>query len=531
MPFLLQVIFMPNISQLHKFALQALNHKQYQQAQQALLQILKNQPNHYDSYFLLGMIEAELGQYTKAVSLIEKAISFRSSAEYNAHLAKCYAMIGDTVKTHQAVAQAEAFEISSALTLDTIGVALSRLGEHKKAVGYFERAIGVKATAAFYYNLGTSQTFSGQFDNARVSLEKAIELEPLFYQAHSSLSHLGGINKEQNHISRLKQVFDKIPHPDGKLHISHALARELETIGESKQAYDYLTKAKHDKKKVINYHFSRDKLLFESISKIFEPKNFAQELSNNNNKQAIFVTGMPRSGTTLVERVLTNSTGVKSVGELQDFGLTLKRLAKTPSQFILDPETLQASSQIDYETLGKGYLDCVAPLVDEGQRFVDKTPLNVLYAGHIIKALPHAKVLCVIRNPMDTVWGNYKQMFSLNDPYYQYAFDQTDIAQFYIEFVKLAEYWQSLFPDNFKIVYYDEFVTSPESIGQEFVEFCGIDWLPGMLDITKNDSAVATASSVQVRSSINKKSLGQWRKLEQQLQPALEVIKKAGLNI
>ena len=531
MPFLLQVVFMPNISQLHKFALQALNQKQYSQAQQALIQILNSQPNHYDSYFLLGMIEAELGQYTKAVSLIEKAISFRSSVEYNAHLAKCYAMIGDTVKTHQAVAQAETFEISSALTLDTIGVALSRLGEHKKAIGYFKRAISLKATAAFYYNLGTSQSFSGEFGNARASLEKAIELEPLFYQAHSSLSHLGGISKERNHVTRLKQVLDKISHPDGRLHISHALARELEALGEYEQAFKHLTAAKIDKKKVIDYHFSRDKLLFESILQLFNQQNFAQECSNNNNEQAIFVTGMPRSGTTLIERVLTNATGVKSVGELQDFGLTLKRLAKTTSRFILDPETLQASSRIDFEALGKGYLDCVEPLVDKGQRFVDKTPLNVLYAGHIIKALPKAKILCVIRNPMDTVWGNYKQMFSLNDPYYQYAFEQTDIAQFYIEFVQLAEYWQSLFPENFKIVYYDEFVSSPESIGQEFVEFCGIDWQQGLLDIKNNDSAVATASSVQVRSAINTKSLGQWRKYESELQPAFKIIKKAGLNI
>ena len=522
---------MSEIAQLHKLALKALNHQQYNQAQQVLIQILRADKNHYDSYFLLGVIEAELGQFTKAVNLIEKALSIKTSAEYYAHLAKCYAMLGDTVKTHNAVSKAEEFTIKAALTLDTIGVALSRLGEHKLAINYFERAITKKQSAAFHYNLGTSQTFSGLFDKARHSLEQAIKIEPYFYQAHSSLSHLGGITRDFNHIERLKQVFEQVTHPDGKLHISHALARELEAVEEYSEAFKYLYRAKAEKQKVIKYDFNRDQGLFNEIQKLFSDSLFSNKMSGNDSAQAIFVTGMPRSGTTLVERVLTNAKKVKSVGELQDFGLSLKRLANTPSRFILDNETIQASTNIDYSTLGQNYLNCVKPLINEGQRFVDKMPLNVLYAGHIIKALPSAKVLCVIRNPMDTIWGNYKQMFSLNDPYYQYAFDQSDIAKYYVEFVKLAQFWQSLYPNNFKIVSYDSFVTSPLECGKDVVEFCNIAWSDSLLDITKNDSAVATASSVQVRSGINTKSLGQWKRFENELKPALKVIQAAGVMV
>lgn len=520
---------MSEIKQLHQFAQSALNQKQFPQAQQALIKILNQQPDFYDAYFLLGIMEAEFGQFGKAVSLIEKALSFRQSAEYYAHLAKCYAMIGDTIKTHQAVTNAEQVSINSALTLDTIGVALSRLGEHKKAIGYFERAIAKKQTAAFYYNLGSSQTFSGLFDQARVSYEKAIALQPLFYQAHSSLSHLGGISEEQNHVQRLKQVYRQMPHPDAKLHIAHALVKELDSLGQYQQGFDYLAQAKQEKRQQTKYQFDTDKALFNKLNQVFSNRDFANEYASNNNQQAIFVTGMPRSGTTLVERVLTNSTGVKSVGELQDFGLSLKRLAKTQSRFILDLDTLEQSKQIDYQLLGETYIACVQPVLESGQRFVDKTPLNVLYAGHIIKALPKAKILCVIRNPMDTIWGNYKQMFSLNDPYYQYAFEQCDIANFYLHFIQLAEHWQSLYPNNFKIVKYDDFVRDPEAIGKEFVEFCNIDWSPALLDITNNDSAVATASSVQVRSAINTKSLGQWRNYQEQLQPAFELIKQANM--
>lgn len=522
---------MSQLKQLHQFAQNALNQRQYPQAQQALIQLLNQQPDFYDGYFLLGVIEAEFGQYTKAVGLMEKAVDLHPSAEYYAHLAKCYAMLGDTVKTHDAVAKAEQLTIKSALTLDTLGVALSRLNEHQKAVHYFTKAITLKEMAAFYYNLGSSQTFLGDFEGARISYEKAIELEPLFHQAHSSLSHLGGISEQDNHVERLTEVYDKVNHPDAKLHIAHALSRELESLGQYDKCFYYLAQAKSYKQQHIDYQFDRDLAVFEKLTSSFSNPDFARVDNPNDNGQAIFVTGMPRSGTTLVERVLTNSTGVKSAGELQDFGLALKRLSQTKSRFILDLETLSASEQINYLALGQEYLRCVEPLVNKGQRFVDKTPLNVLYAGHIIKALPKVKILCVIRNPMDTIWGNYKQMFSLNDPYYHYAFDQVNIAQFYQQFVALAEFWQDLYPDNFKIVKYDEFVAEPALVGKQFVEFCQIKWDESLLDITNNKSAVATASSVQVRSAINSKSIGQWRKLEEQLQPAYKVIQQAGLTV
>lgn len=520
-----------DIQQAHKLAQHAINTQQYQQAQKALVFILNQEPNFYDAYFLLGTLEAELGQYTKAVALIEKAIAIHATAEYWAHLAKCFAMMGFTEKTHYAIAQAESLKINNALTLDTLGVALSRQGEHDKAIIYFERAIDNNETAAFYYNLASSQTFAGLFEKARASYEKAIELEPFFYRAHSSLSHLGGVTKENNHIERLQNVYEKMSHPDGKLHISHALARELEAVGDYEDCFKYLERAKTEKREKLNYSFAQDKVLFDALDRLFTDITFAKLQPELGYQEAepIFVTGMPRSGTTLIERVLTNNTGVKSVGELQDFGLALKRLSATPGRYILDVNTVESSTNIDVKELGELYMTSVAPLIESGQRFVDKMPLNVLYAGLIIKALPKAKIVCVIRNPMDTVWGNYKQMFSLNDPYYNYAYDQTSIAHYYVHFVKLAQMWQRLFPENFTIVSYDEFVNNSSKVGKSVVEFCGLPYSDDLLDITKNKSAVATASSVQVRSAINAKSIGQWRRFESQLQPAVKVFESANL--
>ena len=517
--------------QLHQLAQRAVNQRQFNEAQQALIRILNNNPNFYDAYFLLGVIEAELGSFTKAAALIEKAATLKPLPEYFAHLAKCFAMMGNSNKTYDAIESAKGFEIKDALTFDTIGVALSRLGDHEQAIEYFEQAIARKETSAFYYNLGASQTFAGQFEQARYSYEKAIELQPLFYQAHSSLSHLGGISETKNHVDRLMSVYGKMPHPDAKLHISHALAKELEALGRYREAFEYLEAAKRDKRVKLNYQFEQDKTLFEGMKSLFSEQEIGVEKHDSPCAQPIFVVGMPRSGTTLVERVLTNNEVVKSIGERQEFGLALKQLTKTPGRYILDNATIEAARRIDYSVLGRLYLDSLKTVVEPNQRFVDKMPLNVFYGGLIASALPKAKIICVIRNPMDTVWGNFKQLFSLNDPYYNYAYDQTSIAKFYAEFIALAEYWQSRFPNQFKIVSYDEFVTSPQAIGKEMVEFCGLHYDEAMLDITQNRSAVATASSVQVRTAINTKSLGQWRRFETWLRPAMETFDALGIEL
>lgn len=525
------------LEQLHQSAIKAIHQKRFDVAQRALIQLLNNNPKFADGYFLLGIIEAELGTYTKATALINKASKLQPTAEYFAHLAKCHAMIGDSVKTYEAVQNAQQYAISNALTLDTLGVALSRLGDHETAISYFKQALAIKPQASFYYNLGSSQTFAGDFDGARASYEKAIELEPLFYQAHSSLSHLGGINHERNHIDRLLTVLPKMQHVNSKLHIAHALAREYDAIGEYQKGFDLLEQTKAQKRQQLNYQFSQDKALFDALKAGFNAQTVAQikqhqqSSPDENAAQPIFVTGMPRSGTTLIERVITNHNEVASAGELQEFAIAIKKAAKTPSQHILDPETIEAALQQNLQSIGQDYLASLPHILDGAKRFVDKMPLNVLNAGFIIGALSRAKVICVIRNPMDTIWGNYKQLFSLSDTYYNYAFDQVDTAQYYCEFVRLAEYWQQAFPKQFKIVRYDDFVRQPEVIGKEFVEFCGLDFEPSLLDITQNTSAVATASSVQVRSAINTKSLGQWRNYASCLEEAKKVVISQGVVV
>ena len=170
---------------------------------------------------------------------------------------------------------------------------------------------------------------------------------------------------------------------------------------------------------------------------------------------------MPRSGTTLVERIISQHTDVTSAGELQHFGLLVKKMAKTLSNRVIDAETVTATKDINFKELGKAYIESTRAITGKTAKFVDKMPLNVLYVGFILQALPKAKIICLDRNPLDTIVSNFRQLFSVNQSYYNYAYDLQTTTEFYLLFKQLAELWLALFPDNFYLINYERLVNEP----------------------------------------------------------------------
>ena len=223
---------------------------------------------------------------------------------------------------------------------------------------------------------------------------------------------------------------------------------------------------------------------------------------------------MPRTGTTLVERILSQHTDVTSAGELEHFGLLLKKMSSSATNRVLDAETVNATKGIDFRTLGQSYIDSTRALTGDTAKFVDKMPLNVLYVGFILQALPNAKIVCLDRNPLDTIVSNFRQLFAANSYNYNYAYDLISTAKFYLEFKSLTQLWSKKYPNNFSLVKYETLVNDPESQAKELVEFCGLTWQEDCVHIDKNSAPVATASAVQVRKPINNKSIGNWRKYD-----------------
>ncbi len=506
---------MSSIAILHRQAQQALINKDYQQAHQYLLALLNLDSEFSDAYFLLAMIASDHHNNLQAIELILKANQLTpDKAEYLAQLARLYVLENQHPKalTHAKVACGQT--ITNATILDTLGVVFSKLGRHSDALPLFEQAIDISPNnSEYYFHYGASLKFCGHFNKARDAYEQAIKLQPHHVKAHSALSSLGGISEKHNHIPRLVAQYQRETEVDNKLHLGHALAREYEALNDYQTAFSFLNQVKQDKLQAIDYDFSQDKELFSSLTEAFTTQQNTFS-AGHQSSEPIFIVGMPRTGTTLVERIISAHSNVSTAGELQHFGLLLKQLSNSQTNKVIDKTTVEAATSIDMAQLGKAYIESTRAQTGSHQHFIDKMPLNVLYAGFIAKALPNAKIICLDRNPLDTIVSNYRQLFSVNFSYYNYAYDLETCSQYYDLFKQLVATWQQVLGDNFYVVNYEQLVNDPKQQAKKLIEFCGLPWQDSCLSIDKNSAPVATASALQVRQPISNKSIGNWKKYQ-----------------
>ena len=246
--------------------------------------------------------------------------------------------------------------------------------------------------------------------------------------------------------------------------------------------------------------------------------------------EPIFIVGMPRTGTTLVDRILSGHSAVSSAGELTDFALYMKRRAKTPSPLVLDPETLEAAIDVDSAALGRDYMASVKASLGLEGRFIDKMPLNIFYAPLILRAMPNARVICLRRHPADTVLSNYRQLFATGFSYYNYAYDITHTARYFAGFDRMVKDFEDMLPaDRFIQVHYEKVVDNLEAEARRLLDFCGLPFEPGCVDFHRNAAPVATASSAQVRKPLYRTSLDRWKRYRPGIDPALGVLVEEGV--
>jgi tetratricopeptide (TPR) repeat protein len=508
----------------------ALNRRDFRVAHELCFKVLAARPNHADALFLLGVIASEHGNYGKALEVIDRAIAAGpGKAEYFAQRGRCLIALQRPREAFEAAKSALSLEPRDALTLDTIGVVMVRAGAHAEAIEPFRRAAARdNATAQFHYNLGAALQFVGEFKAAEAEYRHALRLEPLHYRAWSSLAQVARAPLTKAETAALEQMLDDPAlDDDAQLHLCHALAKQFEDEGRYEDAFRLLERGKRRKAANLGYEFETDAKLFAAAEQL--PAAVASAPVNGcGSQEPIFIVGMPRTGTTLVERILSSHPSVFSAGELTNFGLVLKRATATPSNRVLDPETLAAGPRCDLAAVGEAYVESTRPRTGHTPRFIDKMPLNFFYVPLIQRALPNARIICLRRNPLDACLSNYRQLFATSFSYYNYAYDLLDTGRYYAAFDRLSARWRATTPGYLE-VRYEDVVEHTEREARRLVEFCGLPWDARCLAFEENAAPVATASSVQVRQPIYRTSLERWRRYERELAPLRALLAEAGV--
>lgn len=492
---------------------------------------MREHPEHADAWFLCAVIAAHNGQREKALQILARATALNpGEADYHAEAGKILIALRRHREALAAAGQALACKPQRASTWNTLGTVFSHAGEHVQALSCFNAACARLQTGAaanlspewqadLYFNLGASNKFCGDFAAATQAYERAIALQPKHFRAHAALAQLGQQAPGKHRLDRLEPLQAEVSSAEDQLSLGHAIAREREELGDYGGALQALQWAKQGLRSQLNYSVTGDVALLADIAAQFGPAQFRSEPEGLQSGEPIFIVGMPRTGTTLVERILGSHSQVYAAGELPHFPLAVKRLSGTPGSEVLNSETLRAGLALDRTALGQSYLDSTRPRTGNTAHFIDKLPLNFAYLGLIHRALPRARFICLRRNPLDTCLSNYRQQFASNFPYYRYALDLLDCGHYFLAFDRLIRHWQAVLPGGLLEVSYETLIDDTETQARRLLDWCGLPWEPGCLEFQHQPGAVATASAVQVRRGIYREGVGRWRHYGAALKP------------
>lgn len=392
--------------------------------------------------------------------------------------------------------------------------------QHALALEVIEFASArVPENAELVYAHANTLRHLGRMADATRAYERCIALAPDHAEAHWSLAYHAPSTPPGARVERLRHAVaalaDDAP---AAPYLYYALFKELDHAGDTGAAWQALQHGARCKRRSIDHDARREAARYQQMQALCGPEFFQQPVDVSADHVPIFIVGLPRSGTTLLERILGNAAGVRSAGELGDFHMQLCWETNRFASEILDAALLQAVPGIDFQKLGQGYLDRTAWRADGARFLVDKFPANFAYAGLIHKAIPQARIICMRREPMDSCFSNLKELFAQST--YPYSYDLDELADHILRFEALLEHWNRAMPGALHTVHYEDLVRQPEQTLREVSAYCGIAFDPRCLDIEGNRAPSATASSSQVREPIHVRNLHAWERYRAPLERA-----------
>ncbi|WP_162916974.1 tetratricopeptide repeat-containing sulfotransferase family protein [Cohaesibacter haloalkalitolerans] len=498
----------PDLAQAHNNMGNALRQMgRVKEAEESYRRAISLKPDFAESLYNLGRALQDQGKYSEALGVLEKALSVRPD------LPEAHNDIGTILCEQQDFAGSiKAFQKAIALRPDffvahnNLGNVLFENGEFEAAVSACQKALAINPDYAMAYsNLGIIHETCGRLDEARAAFRKALAIKPDFAKVHRDLSRIFKYapNDPQGAvIEGLLQGEGRSNEDSCFLH--YALAKICEDCGDFKGALEHYDAGGALRQELFGYRFEQDEALFAGIRAAAPGlrQMALQPDAGTSGVTPVFILGMPRSGTTLVEQILSSHSLVTGADELLEVSQLGGRISAGK-----EPVTEEA-----LRAFREGYLNAIAKLAEGNLYVTDKMPQNFLHIGLICASLPEARIIHVKRNASATCWSNFKTFFLSNALGYSYSLDT--VVRYYKLYEALMDFWQESFGERILDLDYEALTIDPEAATRALVAYVGLDWESACLSPHLNRRVARTASNQQVRKEIYKGSSEEWRKFE-----------------
>lgn len=519
--------------QLLKTAHSALATRDMNRAIAACRTLNTEHPEFVNGWRLAAEIHVTLDKHEAAIIALDKVLQ-REPADVTAALRRinCLLALGRNGEAIDALRKIAAETNSTADVHDQLGRMLASVQLHDQALQHYEKASALDpGNASLLYNVATAQRFLGDMAAAEATLDEALAIDPYDFEAQAMRSSLRKQTARSNHVETLRGLLDDNRLAErGRPNICYALAKEYDDLDDVKRSFAYLDRGARLRRESMDYRVATDLDIMDAIRATFDADFFSDQHYGDDSQEPIFIVGMPRTGTTLVERILGSHTEIHAAGELDNFGREIMRQVGEAGdpRSLLRAQVVARSADVNFARLGRDYIASTRPETGHTRHFIDKLPFNYLYAGLIHLALPNAKIINLVRHPMATCYAVFKQFFR---DAYPFSYDLDDLAQYYIAYRKLMAHWHDVLPGVIHTVAYEDVVDDVEREARRLVEYCGLEWEPHIVEFYRNPEASTTASAAQVRQPVYRSSVERWRDYRDHLAPLEERLVRAGIDV
>jgi tetratricopeptide (TPR) repeat protein len=505
-----------------------------EQAERMLRELLRNQPENIDALRLLGVMSLVAGRLQEAERLLRRAT----------HLAPDFAEaqldLGRALKEQQKLADAiEALEHAIALEPGNflgyfmLASVLSPAARTDDAIAAYRKALELRPRhPGAWLGLGHALKTAGAQEEAIAAYRECLRLRPGSGETWWSMANLKTYKLSDEDIAAMQQQLAKHEgegedeegfSTQSRVNMLFALAKAYEDRGDDQLAWDYYDQGNFTQRMQENYDPVRTEVVNDEIISVFNPEFLEKNAGlGHASNEPIFIIGLPRSGSTLLEQILASHSQVEGTSELPYVGVIANTAGRNRADGLVYPHALRDASPGKWAEMGQAYLDLARIHRGEGRpHFIDKMPNNFPHVGLLHLVFPNAKIIDARRYPLDSTLSCYRQLFARGQ---SFVYDLTDIGEYFLQYQRMMDYWHEALPGRVLTVQYEDMVTDFDNQLFRLLDYCGLPFEESCARFWETNRPVRTASSEQVRQPIYSKSIHRWRRYEQHLGELIEVL-------